>query len=54
MTIGNELHKLTSLSSPTSTAEDSGSYKCVALLVIPDSDNITRMEESVVTIRREY
>ena len=54
MTIGNELHKLTSLSFPTSTTEDSGSYKCVALLVIPDSDNITRMEESVVTIRREY
>ena len=54
ITIANELHKLTSLSFPTSTAADSGSYECVALLVIPDSDNITRMEESVVTIRREY
>ncbi len=53
MTIDDVLHKLTVLSFPTSTVEDSGSYICVALLDIPDSDNITRMEETGVVIRRK-
>ena len=51
MTNGDVLYKLNVLSFPTSTAEDTGSYECVARIVIPDSDNITETEESLVLIR---
>ncbi len=50
-TNGDILYKLNVLSFPTSTPEDTSSYECVARIVIPDSDNITETEESVVLIR---
>ena len=45
------LYKLNVLSFPTSIPEDTGIYECVARIVIPDSDNITETEESVVLMR---
>ena len=50
-TNGDVLYKLNVLSFPNSTPEDTGSYECVARIFIPDSDNITETEESVVLIR---
>ena len=41
------------LSVATSKTSDSGSYTCQAILVIPDSNNITTSEISTVTIKRE-
>ena len=37
----------------TSKTSDSGSYTCQAILVIPDSNNITTSETSTVTIKRK-
>ena len=43
------------LSFTTSTASDSGTYRCTASIAIPDSTNaITTSEESTVTIRRKW
>ena len=42
------------LTFPTSSVTDSGTYRCQARLDIPDSPSITLMEESIVTVRREY
>ena len=43
------------LSFTTSTASDSGTYRCTASITIPDSTNaITTSEESTVTIRRKW
>ena len=41
------------LSVTTSKISDSGSYICQAILVIPDSNNITTSEISTVTVKRK-
>ena len=41
------------LSVGNSKISDSGSYICQAILVIPDSNNITTSETSTVTIKRK-
>ena len=38
---------------PTSFANDSGTYTCVARLVIPDSTNITQTANTTITLRRK-
>ena len=37
----NTVYKLNVLSFPTSVPEDSGTYQCVARLIVPDSSNIS-------------
>ena len=41
VTDGNTVYKLSVLRFPTSVPEDSGTYQCVASLIIPDSNNIS-------------
>ena len=36
---------------PTSFASDSGTYTCVARLVIPDSPNVTQTANTTITLR---
>ena len=50
-THGNTVHKLNVLRFPTSVPEDSGTYQCVARLIIPDSNNISVSDVRNVTIR---
>ena len=42
------------LSFDSVTASDSGTYRCTAIITIPESTDITTSEESTVTIRRKY
>ena len=42
------------LSFPTTTASDTGTYRCVARINIPDSTTITTSEESTTVLRRKY
>ena len=44
---------INTLSVTTSKTSDSGNYTCQAILVIPDSNNITTSETSTVTIKRK-
>ena len=50
-TDGNTVYKLNVLSLPTSVPEDSGTYQCVARLIIPDSSNISVYDDRNVVIR---
>ena len=38
---------------PTSFANDSGTYTCVARLIIPDSPNVIQTANTTVTLRRK-
>ena len=50
-TDGNTVHKLNMLRFPTSVPGDSGTYQCVARLIIPDSNYISVSDDRNVTIR---
>ena len=50
-TDGNTVYKLNVLRFPTSVPEDSGTYQCVARLIIPDSNNISVSDDRNVIIR---
>ena len=50
-TSGGFFSKFNVLQFPTSVLEDSGSYECVAHIVIPDSANISETGQTNVTIR---
>ena len=42
---------MNTLSFPTSFANDSGTYTCIAKLTIPESPDISLIENSTVTLR---
>ena len=52
-TQNNDTYIMNTLSFPTSVANDSGTYTCIAKLTIPESPEISLSENSTVTLRRK-
>ena len=52
-TQNDDTYVINTLSFPTSFANDSGTYTCIAKLTIPESPDISLTENSTVTFRRK-
>ena len=50
-TQNDDTYVMNTLSFPTSFANDSGTYTCIAKLTIPESPDISLIENSTVTLR---
>ena len=53
ITQNNDTYVVNTLSFPTSFANNSGTYTCIAKLTIPESPDISLTENSTITLRRK-